>query len=236
VGNETPYTDGIQQLKKGQNYKDWKAAIAGIGQGNGAGPQIWAAISTVLFKVMREDGFFAKLVCAMSRTELPLSRFSFVDDINLCLTQDPEHDMAIPIRMLQAVNHWAGILQASGGVLVPETCLWYAINFKWHKDEWHYLSNKEFPASLTVPNNTKQKIKIPRLEPSEAQRTLGVQITPDGNNEAEVEHLKNIATEWGGKIERSQLSHAMADYCLRSVTIQKLAYPLVAMTMTSAQC
>jgi len=46
--------------KKGQNYKDWEAAIARIRQGTGAGPQIWAAVSIMLFKVMREDGSFAK--------------------------------------------------------------------------------------------------------------------------------------------------------------------------------
>jgi len=32
-----------------------------------------AAVSMVLFKVMREDGFFANLVCAMLQTELKLS-------------------------------------------------------------------------------------------------------------------------------------------------------------------
>ena len=42
-----------------------------------------------------------------------------------------------PTRMQKTVNHWAGILQASGGALVPEKCFWYAIDFKWHKDEWH---------------------------------------------------------------------------------------------------
>jgi len=59
---------------------------------------------------------------------------------------------------------------------------------------------------------------------------------PDGNKKDKVEHLKNITTEWGGKIARGQLSHATAEYCLRSIVFQKLAYPLVATAMTKIQC
>jgi len=33
--------------------------IAGIVQGNGAGPAIWAAVSSPMFKIMRQDGFYA---------------------------------------------------------------------------------------------------------------------------------------------------------------------------------
>jgi len=55
----------FRDSKQGQHFRDWDTAI-GIGQGNGAGPQIWVAVSTVLFKVLREDSFFANLVCTMS--------------------------------------------------------------------------------------------------------------------------------------------------------------------------
>jgi len=55
---KTAYGDSNQ----GQNHKDWVNPIAGIRQGNRAGPQIWAAVSTVLFNIMREDGMFAALL------------------------------------------------------------------------------------------------------------------------------------------------------------------------------
>jgi len=78
---------------------------------------------------MREDSFFANLVCEMSPIELKLFRFAFVDDTDLCLTQDPEKAKDIPNRMQNAVDHWAEMLRASGGALVPEKCYWYADNF-----------------------------------------------------------------------------------------------------------
>jgi len=41
---QTAYGDSTT----GQNVKDWKALIVGIGQGNRAGSQIWVAVSTPL--------------------------------------------------------------------------------------------------------------------------------------------------------------------------------------------
>jgi len=35
-----------------QGQAEWKDPVAGIGQGNGAGPQIWAAVSTPLFTIL----------------------------------------------------------------------------------------------------------------------------------------------------------------------------------------
>jgi len=52
-----------------QGCKEWGKPIAGIGQGNGAGPQIWAAVSTPLFQILAEEGFLAMVICAISRHE-----------------------------------------------------------------------------------------------------------------------------------------------------------------------
>jgi len=39
-------------LATGQNFKDWSALITGIGQGTGAGPQMWVAVSTHCLKLL----------------------------------------------------------------------------------------------------------------------------------------------------------------------------------------
>jgi len=41
---------GTSDMSQGQ--EDWPEPVAGIGQGNGAGPQIWAAVSTPLFEIL----------------------------------------------------------------------------------------------------------------------------------------------------------------------------------------
>jgi len=74
----------------GQNHKDWVDPITGIGQGNGTGPQIWAAVSTILFNIRQEDGMFATIVCMISQQKMDLAGFAFVDDTNLCAIQTLE--------------------------------------------------------------------------------------------------------------------------------------------------
>ncbi len=69
-----------------ESWRTWGQPVAGIGQGNGVGPAIWAAVSSPLFTIMKEDGFLAKVICAMSFNEISISGFAFVDDTDLCVS------------------------------------------------------------------------------------------------------------------------------------------------------
>jgi hypothetical protein len=40
--------------------------MQGIGQGNGAGPMLWAVVSTPVLKVMRAEGFGTFFVACLS--------------------------------------------------------------------------------------------------------------------------------------------------------------------------
>jgi len=62
----------------------WNTPIAGIGQGNRAGPSIWAAVSLPMFDIMRQDRFYALLMGAISQIQWKITGFAFVDDTNLC--------------------------------------------------------------------------------------------------------------------------------------------------------
>jgi len=44
----------------------WGTPIAGIGQGNGAGPLIWVAVSSPMFNIMRSDSFYAHVISSIS--------------------------------------------------------------------------------------------------------------------------------------------------------------------------
>jgi len=56
------YGDSTQS----QGQRQWDAPIAGIGQGNGAGLQIWAAVSSPLFQILTQDSFIAQIICTIS--------------------------------------------------------------------------------------------------------------------------------------------------------------------------
>ena len=93
-----------------QGQTQWNFSIAGIGQGNGAGPHIWAAISTPLFQILAQEGFLAMVICAISKLEYTTAGFGFVDDVDLCITLPNGNGEQVIQQMQKSVNMWAGLL------------------------------------------------------------------------------------------------------------------------------
>jgi len=77
---------------------------------------------------------------------------------------------------------------------------------------------------------------IPCLDVTEAQRTLGVRLTPDGNSMAELNYLRATSLEWKQKMEHAHLTHMDALFSLWSSILRKLAYPLAVTTFMEQQC
>jgi len=93
-----------------QGCIQWNLPLAGIGQGNGAGPQIWAAVSTPLFQILTKEGFIALVICAISHLELSTAGFGFVDDVDLCIMIPKGNGEQVVSKMQQSINMWAGLL------------------------------------------------------------------------------------------------------------------------------
>ncbi len=222
--------------KKAGSHKNWGKPIAGIGQGNGAGPQIWAAVSSPLFELLQSAGFFANIVGAISQLSRKLSSFAFVDDTDLCITHPSNNIEQVAKHMQSSVSTWEGLLRATGGALVPDKCFWYLIDFKHNNGKWRYRSRDQIPGSLFVHNDKGQQTQIPHLEVSEAQCTLGVRIALDGNSSTKLSYLVSVATEWHDKMARSWLSQHKATFSLHQVIFRKLQYSLLATTFSPKQC
>jgi len=111
----------------------WVVPVAGIGQGNGAGPQIWAVISTPILDLLRQEGYGAVFKAAISSNQIQFIGYSFVDNMDLIQTGPTIHSMAVETILLMqvALDLWNNGLQATGGALVPTKLFCYAINFKW---------------------------------------------------------------------------------------------------------
>jgi hypothetical protein len=69
----------------------WTVTVQGVGQGNGAGLQIWAIILTPVLNMMREEGVGAFFKASISGDELSFVGYAFVDDTDLCETAVTGH-------------------------------------------------------------------------------------------------------------------------------------------------
>jgi len=128
---------GNSELTQGQ--AEWHDPVAGIGQGNGARPQIWAAVSTPLFEILRQEGFLATIICALSCQSQTMGGFAFVNDTDLIVTDISNDEQAVTSKMQGSVSLWHGLLKAMGGDLVPEKCFWYLIDFEFAQNQWKYI-------------------------------------------------------------------------------------------------
>ncbi len=61
------------------------------------------------------------------------------------------------------------------------------------------------PASLEMKDSNGDVQEIERLDPDNAQRTLGVGKCPAGSNKAEKEYLKQMANQWKKEIRTGRL-------------------------------
>jgi len=212
---------GNSEISQGQ--EEWAEPVVGIGQENRASAQIWVAVSTPLFEILHEEGFVVTFICALSKAQWCMAGFAFVDNTNLIVMDITQDERAVMSKMQQSLNLWHGLLKATGGDLVPDKCFWYLINFTWVKDRWQYAKWKDQERTLSIPSSDGTKIMIPRLDTSKARRTLGVWLAPDGNNQAEYQHLRDETLRWKNHMITSNLPWAAADFSIRHVLLPNYA-------------
>jgi len=113
------------------NQTTWEKQIVGIGQENGAGSQIWVAVSSPLFTIMGIGWIFAQIVCAMSAYKRDIVGFAFVDDMDLWVLMEGSGSSPIATHLQAVLTNWEGLLKVTGGALVPNKCFWYLVDQTW---------------------------------------------------------------------------------------------------------
>jgi hypothetical protein len=61
----------------------WTTPMQCIGQGNGAGPAIWAILSTPLLNMLPSKGFGCEFLSPISSTHIQFVGYAFVDDSDI---------------------------------------------------------------------------------------------------------------------------------------------------------
>jgi hypothetical protein len=210
-------------------------AIQGIGQGNGAGPQIWAAISTVVLNMLRTHQAGAEFESPISGKTLQLAGYAYVDDTDIIAHSKDGVDDAVDL-MQRSLDLWAGGLAATGGQLEPEKTFWYNIRFHWTNGKWRYTSKQEVPTTLTMYNADGTRSTLEQVEVWEGRRTLGVRLAPDGNNKSEFRYLREQCDAWANKIRSGMLAKRFTWQAFTTTILAKVAYALPATTFSKKEC
>jgi hypothetical protein len=93
--------------------------IQGVGQGNGAGPQIWAVVSYPILNMLRARGLGASFRSAISGDTTNLVGYAFVDDTDLVTSEPQVSKIQVMGKMQNSLDAWEGGLRATGGAIVP---------------------------------------------------------------------------------------------------------------------
>ena len=212
------------------SYTEQDVPFHGILQGNGAGPTIWAMVSTPLLDRMRDNGHGVKIDSKDGIITIPA--FAFVDDTDLA--QDNENDIGIESTQ-RAVSEWEDALKATGGLLVPHKCKFFVVEHKWINDKWQIVDEIHSEVEIRIQDDYGQSHPIQQVSALTSELALGIMYSPSGNMEAEAKYLKDKAMLWADKVRGSQLSQKEAWYCLNATVLRAIEYALPATTLTFQQ-
>ena len=211
----------------------------GILQGNGAAMLGWTAVSSVIVNTMRDLGFGYSSWSAISKAALKVLCIEFVDDTDLIHAGADNYTSgaAIITEMQDMLDHWDGLLRATGGALEQQKSYWYLIDYERRKNKWCYKSPSSIPGELLLFNDaTQEREPIPRLSVRTAQKALGIFTSPSGSMDSEARYLRSKAVEWANALSTRRINKEDAWYCLNSTIMKTIEHPLVATSLTPKHC
>jgi hypothetical protein len=118
---------------------NWSTPMLSIGQGNGAGPAIWAVLSTPILNMLRKQGFGCEFTSLISCKSFSFVGYSFVDDTDLIQSNPSVSSYREVLQSLQmSLDTWEGGLKATCSAIVPEKTFWHLIDFTLSPGSWKY--------------------------------------------------------------------------------------------------
>jgi hypothetical protein len=201
----------------------------GVLQGNGAGPTIWALVSTPLLDRLRVKKCGVAII-SMDETVFQIPAFAFVDDVDLIQELYKEESVE---EAQKAVDEWSDALRATGGELVPEKCKCIIVRPSWIKDKWTYANiTTQEHNNIYITNERGERIAITQCPPSSGQLALGLAFSPINDTKDEVKRLRDKAETWAENVRTGYLNRQEAWHCLQTTIMKTIDYSLAASTLT----
>jgi hypothetical protein len=220
---------GFGELKMFFRGKKFITYMMGVGQGNRAAPPSWIQLSAVMVTMIKQLNLRAIINNPISDAIIHSMGASFVDDTDMYTWRDYITDPTeLWAQTKIEIAQWSNLLNAMGGALKPEKCVWYQLDYTCTDREWSYTNI--VPRKLLITNLDGSKSPIKQEEVTESKKTPGMYNSPAGGNDGHLEHIKSKAMQCVDRMMNSHLPSHIAWVAYRHQLWPGLHYGLLAMT------
>ena len=222
--------------KKSYCAKDVNEFLHGIGQGNGYGPAIWAAISSILFKILQDLGYGTNVIAPITRELLNLVAISFVDDTDsITLGKPGESWQELIQRAQKGLDMWECLIRTTGGAIEPGKSFWVGIS-----PSINDRGDTELTAApnyeLWITGLTGEKEKLTKKAETEANLGLGVWQAPDGQENTQEKMTIKKIRQWNSNVRSFKVDKFEGRSMINMTIGKKVRYPLAATALDADQC
>lgn len=141
------------------------------------------------------------------------------------------------IARLEEIAHtWSHLLELSGEALNFKKCSWYILYREWEKGrpQLRPMRPSDPIVKLHSSHSDLPPTTISRKQPNEAQRMLGVYLTPNGDFSTQLKLYKGKANTFAARLHSPRLKTSDIRIFHRSIYIPTMHYGLSA-TVATAQ-
>ena len=189
-----------------------EAPNSGLGQGSGASPPGFLALSSLIVNAYRRLGHGARVLSSHTRRLFHLTAVIYVDDTDLLHWPSSPHTE--PEELVEHVQDSTGdyshLANASGGILKKHKCSVYFLDYINVKGRFRLKRLNELsppkcyireddamlPSHITIPQPEGPDVPIVTHDVTTASKMLGVHFSPAGNSLTHVEHMVQKGLDW----------------------------------------
>ncbi len=185
---------------------------SGLGQGSGASPPGFMALSSLIVNAHQRMGHGAKITSSYASRVFFLAAVMYVNDTNLL--HWPPSTITDSKELIEYVQHattnWGNLSQASGGILKPRKCLVYFLDYKFVCRQACMKSLQDLPkptcfikhegellpSHISIPQLNGTNALIITHDVATASKMLGFEFSPAGNSLTHVKGMVMKGLDW----------------------------------------
>ena len=189
---------------------------------------MWISHLTVMFAALSSVCWGFAYTCVEQLMTVTSVGTGYVDDVTLGLSvrkEHPQNETTVKNQLKRMSQLWERLLYICGGRLELSKCFWVPITWKWKKG--HPSCQKQSDRSTELwlrESETGERIKIPRVLYSDAEKRLGVRSSCDGLWNAEFNYWMEFSKIFGLRVRRAGLGRMAGFIAYHSMWISKFRY------------